>query len=485
MIFSILCGGSGSRLFPLSRQSLPKQFAKLLGDTSLFRLTLTRSARLAARLGARIQVLTNEAHYFLVLDEAKEANATIDSLILESTPKNTAAALVIAALIASKQNLDEIMLSLPSDHLIDGDQAYTQAVEEAVGLAKKGFLVVFGIAPRSPHTGYGYIEVGAREGDGWLVDRFHEKPSLQLATSYMESKKHYWNSGLFCYTARTLLEEAKALALGLYEACLGVLSMRDPLLDSTAALEDEVRESNSLYRLDRGLSQALPNLSIDYAVMEKSKRLVMVKGAFSWNDVGCFDSLEGHWASLWPKDSNDNISQGAIEALNSKNNLIVANKLVATIGLNDFIVIDTPDALLLAKRGESQRVRQIVEALSLKNSPLVKEHSQVFRPWGSYTVLLEAKGYKLKRILVKPKQRLSLQRHHHRNEHWIVVSGSALVQIGESENFLAPNQSTYIPMGRAHRLSNPGNIDLVMIEVQVGEYLGEDDIVRLEDDYSR
>ncbi|PAF49055.1 mannose-1-phosphate guanylyltransferase/mannose-6-phosphate isomerase [Helicobacter sp. 13S00401-1] len=487
MIVSILCGGAGTRLWPLSRTIMPKQFANLLKEGSLFELTLKRNAPLLKDTffkdkPSSISIVTNDKHYFLALNEAKKTGVSIDTFLLESVSKNTAPALLFQALsiyknLESLDDLeyikanDDIILALPSDHLIKDEKEYIECVKKAYTIADKGFIATFGITPSEPNTGYGYIEVlkDSKEKDltGLKVKSFHEKPSLEVAKNYIKEAKYYWNSGMFCFRASTLIKEAKLYCKDMLEECFKVL-------------KTSLKEANFI-RLDEKASHKLKDLSIDYAIMEKSKNLYLVESNFNWSDVGSFDSLSNEWK----KDTNNTATNTTLEAINSDSNFILSHKLVATIGLKDFIVIDTNDALLIAKKGESQEVKEIVSKLSKSNKDLTFCHSTVHRPWGSYSVLLEDSRFKLKSIIVKPGERLSLQKHSHRNEHWIVVSGSALVQIEHEEMFLAPNQSTYIPMGKVHRLSNMGKIDLVIIEVQVGEYLGEDDIVRIEDDYKR
>ncbi len=470
MVISILCGGSGTRLWPISRKLMPKQFAKLIGQDSLFKMTLQRNQKLL-QANDILQVITNEQHYFLALDIAQSLDIKVDSFILESLPKNTAAALTISALVVAKHNPNEVIVTLPSDHIIHNDNAYKECIFTACEVARKGNIVTFGIVPDSPHTGYGYIQVAEREATIHKVVAFHEKPDVTQAQKYVEHGGYYWNSGMFCYQANVLLDEMQHYAPDIYQACC-------TLLESSCNLQDS---TDSFIRLERQLSMQLPDKSIDYALMEKTKKLRMIPAYFTWNDVGSFESL----SIELPKDSNNNAMNATCIAMHSHNNIIMADKMVATLGLDDCVIIDTQDALLVAKKGYTQDIKKIVASLEAQQSPLTEIHNQAFRPWGSYTILQESPTYKLKSIIVKPKHRLSLQKHYHRNEHWIIVSGSALVQIEDKEIFLAPNQSTYIPMGHIHRLTNPGTIDLVIIEVQVGEYLGEDDIVRFDDDYMR
>ncbi len=471
MIISILCGGSGTRLWPISRSLMPKQFAKIIGDESLLKLTLKRNLKLL-QSGSKLHIVSNDKHYFLALDTTNELNIKVDSFILEALSKNTAAALTIDALLVSQHNPNEVILVLPSDHIIHDDDLYMDCVNRAFEIALDGNIVTFGITPTTPHTGYGYIQAEHINNiDALRVFAFHEKPSEDKAKQYLENGGFYWNSGMFCYQAKVLLDEMQRYEPEIFESCVELFEFS----------YKNINNKQDFLRLDKNLSENLIDKSIDYAIMEKTKKLVMVEANFKWNDVGSFDSL----CDELPKDSNSNITSSGNILLKSHNNCILSDRLVATIGIDSCIIIDTFDALLIAKKGQTQDVKQIVSILNKNKSQLTEIHNQAFRPWGNYTILQESKNYKLKSIVVKPKHRLSLQKHYHRNEHWIVVSGSAIVQIEDKEIFLRPNEYTYIPMGKAHRLTNPGTIDLVMIEVQVGEYLGEDDIVRLEDDYLR
>ncbi|PAF43723.1 mannose-1-phosphate guanylyltransferase/mannose-6-phosphate isomerase [Helicobacter sp. 11S03491-1] len=463
MTIAILCGGSGTRLWPLSRSLLPKQFAPLLQKGSFFTQTLIRNAPFIKSHQAHFQIIANQSHYFLAQDQAKKSHMHIESFILESIGKNTAPALCFSALdILHKYGKDEIILALPSDHLIKNTKNYQKAINEALAYAKQDCLVTFGIKPTYPHTGYGYIKCNQDN-----VERFIEKPNLNLARQYIKEGDYFWNSGMFCFKASLLLHELQKYAKEIYETCKKAY--------------DGSQKDKEYIRLDPDLSQKIPDISIDYALMEKSQKVKCVIGDFSWNDVGSFESLNEEWK----KDSLGNASKSDLILKDSKNNFVISDKLVATIGIEDLIIVDTNDSLLISKKGQSQKIKDIVQDLKKTRPELTQIHTTAYRPWGHYSVLLESFNYKIKQITVKPKSRLSLQKHFHRNEHWIVVSGSANVTLGERKIFLKANESTYIPMGELHRLENPGKIDLVIIEVQVGEYLGEDDIIRIEDDFRR
>lgn len=471
---AILCGGSGTRLFPISRELMPKQFVPFFDETSLFQQSVLRNAP----LGDEIFIITNEAHYFLAKDNIEQILQNTQNLgnftpqsqnlarnqilppkyILECVPKNTAAALLFVALSAKK---DSVILALPSDHIIKDLPKYERAIKRAEALAKEGKIVLFGIKPTSPNTGYGYISDVSGEVE------FFEKPDSARAKQYLKSGKYFWNSGMFCFKASVLLDE-----FGAHKPEL--------LKGATLALKN-AEKNGDFTRLKMEHCRDLEDISIDYAIMEKSQNLALLKADFEWSDVGSFDAL----CDEYPKDSAGNACNGEILALDSANNFVLSNKLTAMVGVNDLIIADSADCLLISKRGESQRIKEIVKLLKAKNSEMLKIHNIAYRPWGSYQVLLEGAFYKIKQIIVKPQKRLSLQKHFHRNEHWIVVSGSAVVSVDGKEFMLRTNESTYIPMGSVHRLSNEGKIDLVIIEAQVGEYLGEDDIVRIEDDFYR
>lgn len=485
MTVSILCGGSGTRLFPLSRELLPKQFAAILPNTdnkndksdskshmkphSLFEETLLRNRFLQEQHNAQFQIITNANHYFIAEEQAHQCGFTLQSFILESVAKNTAPAITFAALdvyeaFCEKCINDDMMLILPSDHLIKDAIAYQRAINQAIALANDGFLVTFGITPTSPHTGYGYIKIKDNQAEAFV-----EKPSLNQAQAYLKEGHYLWNSGMFCFRAEVFLQELKVYAPDVYECCKHTLDISKDM------------KTARFIRLDSASSGKIPDISVDYALMEKSQKVACVRGDFHWSDVGSFESL----CLEYPTDSANNASKNTFIAKDSVNNFIISNKLVAGVGIEDLMIIDESDCLLVAKKGHSQAIKDIVSMLKVSHPELTKVHRTAHRPWGSYTVLLESPNYKIKQIIVKPKARLSLQKHYHRNEHWIVVSGSAYITLGEREQFLKSNESTYIPMGEVHRLENPGVLPLVLIEVQMGEYLGEDDIVRLADDYKR
>lgn len=473
MVISILCGGSGTRLFPLSRELLPKQFASILPakhSPSLFQETLARNVALGqiASTPTKLQIITNESLYFLAKDQAQDLGIHIDHYILESYGKNTAPALALAALHTQKHyGGDEIILALPSDHLIAKDN-YKSCIEQALEHAAKNQIVTFGITPTSAHTGYGYIRVDKLTQK---VLGFYEKPESKTAQEYVDSGEYFWNSGMFCFKASVLLDGLKRHANDIYTLCEEIF----------AQSQSQIIDEQECLRLDRSLSEKLREESIDYALMEKADNIACITSQLRWSDVGSFESLREEY----PSDEHSNATNTHFIAKDSSNNFILSSRPVVGVGIEDMIIVDSDDCLLVSKMGESARIKEVLPLLRESYPELARTHRTTYRPWGSYTILLESSFYKIKQIIVKPKSRLSLQKHFHRNEHWIIVNGSALVQVGEKEIFLQTNQSTYIPMGQSHRLENPGKIPLVVIEVQMGEYLGEDDIVRLADDYAR
>ena len=461
----ILCGGSGTRLWPLSRTLMPKQFVKLFEGESLFQKTLERNQKACDTQF----IVSNAEQYYLAVDQMEEHNK--DNLkssiknskfLLEPVGRNTAPAIALACLALDPE---EIVLVTPSDHLIKDEAAYLATVKKAEALAQQDNLVTFGITPQYPETGFGYIEA-----DGEDVRSFKEKPDAVTAQQYLDAGNYYWNSGMFCFKAGYFLKELKNHAVEIYDASFKA---------------HENAKQDEMIRISHEDMLVIPEDSIDYAVMERSSSVKVVPSDIDWSDVGSFDAL---YEEL-PQDEvgNASCSRECAEIItqDSKNNLIISEKLVATIDVDDLLIIDTADALLVSRKGSSQKVKEVVKTLKVRNSELPNIHITAHRPWGTYTILDEANGYKVKRIVVKPGKRLSLQKHYHRSEHWIVVSGTATVTRGEDEFLVRANESTYIPMGEIHRLENVGKIPLVMIEAQVGEYVGEDDIVRLSDDFKR
>ena len=450
----ILCGGNGTRLWPISRTLMPKQFVKLFNDKSLFQLTVERNSLICdSQL-----IVSNTEQYFLALDQLDELNKTNNKYLLEPIGRNTAPAIALACM---SLKAEEIVLVTPSDHLIKDEAEYANVLKTAQDLAKDDNLVTFGITPSFAETGFGYIE-----SNGLNVKAFHEKPNRETAQSYLDAGNYYWNSGMFCFKAGVFLEELKKYSPDIYNA-------------SRKALE--IEKSKDMTRIKHEAMLNIPEDSIDYAVMEKSSKVKVVPSNINWSDVGSFDAL---YKEL-EKDKNGNTINSNHISIDSKNNLIYGNtRKIATVDIEDLIIIDTGDALLVSKKGSSQKVKTIVAQVK-KTSELHNIHLTGHRPWGTYTILEDTPGYKIKRIEVKPGKRLSLQKHYHRNEHWIVVSGTAIVTINNKTFSLNQNESTYIKAGDIHRLLNDTNEPLVIIEAQVGDYTGEDDIVRLEDDYKR
>ena len=450
----ILCGGSGTRLWPISRTLMPKQFVKLFDNKSLFQLTVQRNSKVCSSQF----IVSNTEQYFLALDQLDELDEKNNQYLLEPVGRNTAPAIALSCM---QLDPNEIVLVTPSDHLIKNETEYNKVISQAKELAKENCLVTFGIKPTFPETGFGYIE-----SDGSTVKAFHEKPDVDTATSYVEAGNFYWNSGMFCFKAGVFLEELKKYSPSIYES-------------SKTAFDNANKES--IIRINHDDMMNINEDSIDYAVMEKSSKVKVIPADINWSDVGSFDAL---YEEL-PKDENQNTVNENHVSIDSKNNLIYGNeRKIATVDVEDLIVVDTGDALLISKKGSSQKVKKVVSQVRT-NTQLHNIHLTAHRPWGTYTILEDTPTYKLKRIEVQAGKRLSLQKHFHRNEHWIVVSGTAVVTVEDKTFTLRANESTYIKMGDVHRLSNEGKVPVVMIEAQIGDYLGEDDIVRLEDDYKR
>lgn len=452
----ILCGGAGTRLWPISRSLMPKQFIKLFDNKSLFQLTVERNSRLCQSQF----IVSNAEQYFLALDQLEELNKSNNSYLLEPVGRNTAPAIALACMAL---NDDEIVLVTPSDHLIKDEKEYEKVINKAKEFANDNKIVTFGITPTFAETGYGYIE----SVNEFNVKAFHEKPNFEIATSYLKAGNYYWNSGMFCFKAGVFLEELKKYSPKIYE---------------TSKIAFANVNKQDLIRIKYDDMINIPENSIDYAVMEKSNIVKVVPSNIFWSDVGSFDALYEELS----KDENNNTKNENHISINSKNNLVYGNeRKIATVDIEDLIIIDTGDALLISKKGSSQKVKKVVEKLKEQNSQLHNIHLIGYRPWGTYTVLEDSNGYKIKRIEVNPGKRLSLQRHFHRSEHWIVVSGTATVTVGDEIRFVRPNESTYIKAGELHRLENEGKIPVILIEAQVGEYTGEDDIIRVEDDFKR
>ncbi|ASQ46458.1 mannose-1-phosphate guanylyltransferase/mannose-6-phosphate isomerase [Legionella clemsonensis] len=468
LIPTILCGGAGSRLWPVSRELHPKPFIRLADGQSLLQKTFLRAVSLADV--QEVLTVTNRDLFFKTEDEFRETQKdTINlSFILEPFGRNTAAAVAAATLRVAEQYGEEaLMLALPADHLISAQQAFVDAVTKAKELALAGNIVTFGIEPQTPETGYGYIET-----KGNAVVRFIEKPSLERAKHYLESGNFLWNSGMFCFTAGTMLQEMERY-------CSEVLLATKTCIELSRIATGK---GFSQIELETQTFHHVPEISLDYAVIEKSAKIAVVPCNIGWSDIGSWSAL----GDLSTPDQMGNRIEGEA-LLHDVSNCYIRSqeRLVGAIGVNNLFIIDTPDALLVADKTRAQDVKAIYTQLKAQGHEAHKVHRTVHRPWGSYTVLEEGSRFKIKRIEVRPNASLSLQMHYHRSEHWIVVSGMAKVINGDQEMYINTNESTYIPAGHKHRLENPGVIPLVMIEVQSGEYMGEDDIVRFEDQYGR
>lgn len=462
----IMAGGSGSRLWPLSRRMLPKQFLSLSGgEESMLQETLQRLDGLEH---ASAIVVCNEEHRFLVAEQLYQLDETESTIILEPEGRNTAPAIAVAALQALKNDDDPMLLVLSADHIISEQMPFHEAIHQAEKLAQEGHMVTFGIVPTAPETGYGYIRRGMENGDGFKVEQFVEKPDLDTAEQYLSTGEYYWNSGMFLFKARRFLEELECYRPDILSAC------------RTAV--EQGQEDLDFFRLDKKSFTACPSESIDYAVMERADSVAVVPLDAGWNDIGS-------WSALWEindKDECNNAIHGDVMLFDTNNSLVHAeSRLVTTIGLENMVVIETKDAVLVADKNQSQNVKQIVDKLRASERSEDQNHRVVYRPWGHFDLIEEAQRFKVKRITVKPGARTSVQMHHHRSEHWIVVSGTAKVTRGGESHFVSENESIYINVGETHSLENPGMIPLDLIEVQTGSYLGEDDIVRTDDFYGR
>lgn len=471
----ILSGGIGSRLWPVSRESFPKPFMKLADGESLLSKTYQRAAAVAS--GGDIMTVTHRDYYFMSKDELAAAipgaSRPKGVFLLEPTGRNTAAAIAMAALaVRDAHGPDGMMLVLAADHLIRDQAAFALAVAKAEQLAQRDFLVTFGMTPTAPETGFGYIEIGQPLGPGHQVARFVEKPAYETACRYLASGQFLWNSGMFCFKAGVILDALERHAHDIAKAAHHCWK----------ALSDQVSPDNGLFEFPLDTFSLIPSISIDHAVMEHSDRVAVVAADFGWSDVGSWTAV----SDLIESDAQNNRAVGEALFVDSRNTFIRSeDRLVAALGTENLFIIDTPDALLVASADKSQDVRHVVTRLKEQNHPACALRRTGIRPWGSYTILEQGDRYKIKRIEVWPGRSLSLQMHHHRSEHWVVVSGMAKVTNGDQDIFVRPNESTFIPAGHPHRLSNPGLVNLVLIEVQSGEYLEEDDIIRFEDEYDR
>ena len=463
----IMAGGAGSRLWPLSRQLNPKQFLALTdAQLSMLQSTIRRLEGLEAGLPL---LICNEQHRFLAAEQLRQLGMEQASILLEPVGRNTAPAIALAALQATQQGDDPILLVLAADHLIQDVDAFHSSIQAAMLFAIGGKLVTFGIVPTNPETGYGYIEKGNELGEGgFAVNRFVEKPSLDIAEEYLASGEYFWNSGMFMFRASRYLDELERHQPSILAAC------RQALAAGTQDMH--------FVRVDAATFAACPEDSVDYAVMEKTNDAVMVPLDAGWSDVGS-------WSALWEaskKDAEGNVFKGDVLDHATRNSFVQADsRLVATLGVEDLVIVETKDAVLVAHKNQVQDVKKLVERIKADNRHEYLNHREVYRPWGVYDAIDNGHRYQVKRITVQPGAKLSVQMHHHRAEHWVVVSGTARVTNGDKTYLVTENQSTYIPVGQVHALENPGVIPLELIEVQSGSYLGEDDIVRFEDQYGR
>lgn len=461
----IMSGGSGTRLWPLSRQARPKQFLALTSQYSLLQETIKRLAGVEKQTSI---IICNEEHRFLVAEQLREIDQQA-TILLEPVGKNTAPAVALAAFKVAKENPEGILLVLAADHVIHNVNAFEKAIGSAILLAKQNYLVTLGVLPTAPETGYGYIEQGkSLADDSYHVKQFIEKPNIEKAKHYLKSGGYYWNSGMFVFSAQTYLAELEKYQPTIYQCCQKAMQSIKIDIDFT--------------RIDKEIFSECPSDSIDYAVMEKTDKAAMVTLDAGWSDIGS-------WSALWDtinKDSNGNSVQGDVLLEQTTNSLIYAsNRLVTTLGIDNMIVVETKDAVLVATKDKIQQVKSIVNTLQQQNRSEIVNHTKVYRPWGFYDSIDIGERHQVKRITIKPGAKLSLQKHHHRAEHWVIVKGTAKITKGNEAYLLTEDQSTYIPIGEIHSLENPGKIALELIEVQSGSYLGEDDIIRLEDRYGR
>lgn len=465
----ILSGGSGTRLWPVSRKFYPKQFIPLRNNRSLFQDTVSRVSALAAGVQAPI-IVCNDEHRFMAAEQLRQEGIDNADIVLEPVGRNTAPAIGLAALCALQRDQEAVILVLPADHILDEQEKFSAAIHDALQLCEQDQLVTFGIKPTRPETGYGYIKAGAQllQGKANQVDKFVEKPALEKAQEYLDSGEYSWNSGMFMFKAASLMTELEKYQADMAASVKSAYGTQEKDLD--------------FIRIDKGAFSACKSESIDYAVMENTDNAVVVPLASDWNDVGS-------WHALWEssqQDENNNALTGDVLLEDCQGCYVhSSNRLVTAVGMQDAVIVETADAVMVAPRNQSQNVKQIANALKQANREESEIHRKVYRPWGDYESIDNADRFQVKRITVKPGEQLSLQKHHHRAEHWIVVNGTAVVTCDDKEFLLSENQSTYIPIGAIHRLENPGKIPLELIEVQSGTYLGEDDIERFDDRYGR
>ncbi|WP_417212327.1 mannose-1-phosphate guanylyltransferase/mannose-6-phosphate isomerase [Acinetobacter venetianus] len=458
----IMAGGSGSRLWPLSRSLYPKQFISLASEKTMLQETISRLDGLKHQAP---MLICNNEHRFIVAEQLRQQKMQHGGIILEPVGRNTAPAIALAALQALKNGEDPLLLVLAADHVIQKPLTFTQAVEQAVKPAEQGMLVTFGIVPTAPETGYGYIKQGELIDDfGYRVERFVEKPDLDTAVGYLDNGGYYWNSGMFLFKASRYVEELKQHRPDILEACERAI--------------DGSRKDLDFIRLDEESFIGCPDDSVDYAVMEKTSDALMVPMDAGWSDVGSFSAL---W-EVSEKDTSGNVAIGDVIIDQTSNSYVYAqNKLVSTVGVDNLVIIETKDAVLVADKNKVQDVKNIVNVLKAQQRSECDQHREVYRPWGSHDEIAEGERFHVKHLRVKPGEKTALQMHHHRAEHWVVVQGTAKVTNGDKSYLVSENESTYIPLGSSHRIENPGKVDLHLIEVRSGNYLEEDDIVRLEE----